>query len=125
MNTSQALEMINALADGIDPVTGEEMADASPYQHPQVVSALYVAVRQLESALRREKIKSTLPANAGLSWTDDEDRKLIEKFKAGMSVEDLVKSHQRTYGAIRTRLVQHGLLEPQYPTEAITAIKGR
>ena len=48
MEASQAVRILRALADGIDPYTGEVFPQESPYQHPDTVRALWSAVRALE-----------------------------------------------------------------------------
>ena len=63
MEITQALEIVRVLADGIDPNTGSMMPANSPYQHPQIVRALHVAVRKLESAVHHEKRKSAFPTD--------------------------------------------------------------
>lgn len=49
MELSNAIQIVQALADGVDPHTGEAFPDNSPYQHPQTVRALFTAVKALES----------------------------------------------------------------------------
>jgi hypothetical protein len=48
MDTDKSLEIIRALANGVDPQTGEEYAVDSPYQHPQTIRALFMAIQALE-----------------------------------------------------------------------------
>ena len=48
MERDKALGILKALADGIDPATGEQFPAGSPYQYPDTVRALYQAVHALE-----------------------------------------------------------------------------
>jgi hypothetical protein len=48
----------------------------------------------------------------GTAWTPEEDLRLREAYLDGMTVPELVARHQRGRGAIRSRLVKLGLLEP-------------
>lgn len=51
-------------------------------------------------------------AGAYMSWTEEEDRKLTNKFKSGQfSTQDLSEIHGRTTGAIRARLKKLELIE--------------
>src|SRR5487761_1708785 len=65
MQTSEALKIIQALVDGIDPTTGEVFAGDSPYQHPQVLRALFAAAKALERQGQNERRPRSLPENAG------------------------------------------------------------
>ncbi|WP_189000612.1 HRDC domain-containing protein [Deinococcus roseus] len=49
MESREALRILQLLADGVDPHSGEVFEDTSPYQHPQVVRALFYAVGAIES----------------------------------------------------------------------------
>jgi hypothetical protein len=46
-----------------------------------------------------------------MAWSGEEDKQLIADFKQGVSIDDLARKHQRTKGAIESRLVRHGLIE--------------
>jgi len=50
------------------------------------------------------------PENAGKSWSSDEDRQLIREFKLGINLNEICKTHKRTIGGIRTRLVRLELI---------------
>lgn len=55
--------------------------------------------------------KMNRPDGAGASWTEEEDKHLDEEFNAGMKISAMAKIHDRTNGAIRSRLRKHGLIE--------------
>lgn len=50
------------------------------------------------------------PFSAGSPWNHEEDEKLISEFKSNMKISEIARLHQRTSGAIRSRLKKHGLL---------------
>ena len=108
MEISKALEIIKALSEGVDPHTGEIFPSNSPYQHPDVVRALYKAVTALEQMHQRGKRQKSLPENAGKPWSAEEDNLLIGQFDRGMSLKELSRYHKRTEGAIKSRLVKSG-----------------
>ncbi len=108
MNTDKALEIIRALADGVDPYTGEEYPADSPYQNPQTVRALFMATQALERTKKADDKLRKPPDNAGKSWDDEEDRRLIKAFDSGQTTKQLAEEHQRTEGSIRSRLMKQG-----------------
>jgi hypothetical protein len=116
MDATQAHQIISALADGCDPMTGEKV-ESSVLQHGDVIRALHMAVRALETSARSEvrSGRARTPANAGKPWTEQEDRALLEKFDAGQTVAQLAQAHDRTPAGILARLLRHGRLEATGP----------
>lgn len=115
MDDIKALGIVSALANGVNPQTGEVFEVDSPYQSADVIRALYVAVRALETTTR-PKLRPTrahLPANAGKPWTENEDLELLEKFDEGLSIAELARAHDRTPAGIQARLERHGRLPAQ------------
>ena len=119
MNNQHALEIINALASGIDPVSGEIFPPQSALQHPEIIRALYVA----SIALRDHPAKTrnpNLPHKAGMPWTEVEDQELLAAFDQGRAEKELAELHQRSRGAIRSRLMLLGRIEgPKPPVETL------
>ncbi len=109
MDKARTREILQSLADGIDPYSGEIFPPNSPYQHPDTVRALYAVLPLLEETAKPRN--PTLPAQAGKAWSSEEDAHLMEAFDAGTSIAELAKSHARTRGAITARLVKLGKLE--------------
>jgi hypothetical protein len=112
MNADADMEIIRALADGVNPITGEVFEDDSVYQKPQVIRALFTAMSALEDQEKRDKRQRKLPSKAGTTWTTEEDEKLSQAFDQGISIKELVKIHERTRGAIQSRLANLGKLAP-------------
>lgn len=112
MDEAKALTIVAALADGINPLTGEVFALDSPYQSPDIVRALFLARAALD-AKGRARPRSGLPDNAGKPWNSAEDSKLLADFERGLSLVELARSHARTAAGIQARLEKHGRLQPQ------------
>lgn len=55
--------------------------------------------------------KMKRPDGAGASWSEEEDKQLDEEFNAGMKISEMARIHNRTNGAIRSRLRKHGLMD--------------
>jgi hypothetical protein len=113
MEEARALTILTALAGGVNPLTGELFAVDSPYQSPDVIRALYCALRALETAGRRRLRGPEAHSNAGKPWSDDEDRQLLSAFDNGRPLAELAQSHSRTRGGIQARLIRHGRLAPE------------
>ncbi len=115
MENATALNIIQQLANGIDPHSGEVFRADSPYQHPDTVRALFTAVRALEarSALRQRAAGAeNAPQNAGKPWSSGEDEALASAFDAGKQIPELATQHQRSRFAIEARLAKLGKIEP-------------
>lgn len=116
MDETKALAIVSALADGVNPLTGEVFPAGSPYQTADVVRALFLAARALEAKTHlksRPRPRADLPGNAGKPWNEDEDRKLLQAFDRGCPIAELAQSHARTPAGIQARLEKHGRLQPQ------------
>jgi hypothetical protein len=115
MDDIKALGIVSALANGVNPQTGEVFETDSPYQSADVIRALYVAVRALETTTRTKLRpgRTRLPSNAGKPWTEHEDLELLEKFDEGLSIAELARAHDRTPAGILARLERHGRLPAQ------------
>jgi len=113
MQKSKAIDILKLMADGVHPVTGEQLDKNHVINEPDVIRALNTAVEALiseENKLRRQR---DLPERVGKPWSEQEDKALIKAFDSGISLNDLVDKHQRTRGAIRTRLVRLGKIDPE------------
>jgi hypothetical protein len=116
MNPLEALTIVQSLADGIDPLSGEVFSRDNTYQDGRVIRALCQACRALEYAAHRERRSRGLPANAGKPWGEAEDSRLEADFDAGATTEELAKKHQRTRMAIQARLEKLGRIAAPTPS---------
>jgi hypothetical protein len=108
MQPKEIITILQQLADGVDPITGEVFPDDSPYQHPKIIRTLFTAVRLLEQLPEREQRVRDHPLKAGKPWDQAEDSALSGAFDEGVSIAALAERHQRTRGAIQSRLVKFG-----------------
>jgi hypothetical protein len=113
MEIKEALEIVQALADGVNPETGEVMPADSIYQKPQTIRALQQSVAALEYVVERERNKRALPANAGRSWSRAEDEQICNELRKGIDFHVIAKTHNRTVGSIVARLVKLGKIAAQ------------
>ena len=112
MEPDRAIEIVQALADGVDPYSGDRFPSGSPYQQADTVRALHLALEGL-TKLRR-------------AWTEDEEREFLREFDDKLDVEEIAAKHERTKGAIWARLEKLGRIQrkdfpgstPHPPTSA-------
>jgi hypothetical protein len=107
MEDIKAAEILKSLAAGSDAT------DATALQSPDVVRALFVAAESLEARARAARRSGNLPRNAGKTWTQEEDERLLAGFDGGTTVDALATAHERTRAGIEARLVKHGRLEAE------------
>lgn len=115
MQLEVALPIVRALADGVNPMTGEAYPEHSPYAEPRTLRALFAAVDVLEKEVERGRRRERLPANFGKPWTEGEDEVLLSEFDAGSSLSVIASKHQRTQSSVRLRLEKLGKIEPTPP----------
>lgn len=89
MDRPETLRILQLLADGVDPHSGEVFENSSPYQHPQVVRALFHALKVLEktaTAPEAPTSKTTpekpAPPELNLSELSGEEQERFEKLRA-------------------------------------------
>jgi hypothetical protein len=133
MNKEQTLRILNALANGIHPATGEKFGADSPYQHPDTVRALFEAMRAVEgageaapassastSAAPAAERRPAMPeSGSGSRWTSEEEQRLVNSFDAGRTVDELARAHSRSRAAIEARLVRLGKMDASAVTSAL------
>jgi len=121
MELNQSRSIVNTLAQGIHPTTGEVFPPESPYNDPEVIRALFSilesakAIRRPGKSIeerRRDNIELGRPKNSGLLWTE-EDRALVRSgFREGMTVEKLAENLERSTGAIVAEIIRQDLVPP-------------
>ena len=115
MELQIARQIIDILAQGIHPITGEAMPDDSPYNAPPVIRALHTVSRALESASApppaadaAPRARRNAPPNAGKAWSPQEDAALATAFDAGIALKQVAQELGRTAFAVEQRLVKLG-----------------
>jgi hypothetical protein len=126
MEDSKALGIVSALANGVNPLTGEVFAQGSPYQAPEIVRALHLAARALEASGRAQAPqRADVPGNVGKPWTREEDERLLAEYERGRTPAELARAHGRTVAGIEARLEKHGRLSPEQRTTSNRYPAGR
>jgi hypothetical protein len=114
MELQIARQIIDTLAQGIHPITGEAMPEDSPYNAPPVIRALHAVSRALEagageaSAAEPNRARRALPPNAGKAWSAQEDAALATAFDAGIPMKQVAQELGRTQFAVEQRLIKIG-----------------
>jgi hypothetical protein len=111
MELQIARQIIDTLAQGIHPITGEAMPEDSPYNAPPVIRALHVVSRALETAKPAPgspQSRRAQPPNAGKQWSAQEDAALETAFDAGIALKQVAQELGRTQFAVEQRLVKIG-----------------
>lgn len=104
----EALQIIETLAKGIDPETGEQLPPDSCLNNPHTIRALFLASKALGAPTSQKPFTKENSGMAGKPWTDTEDQQLLKAFDAGSTVKGLAARHERSTGGITSRLVRLG-----------------
>jgi DNA-binding NarL/FixJ family response regulator len=110
MEIQDALKIMRALANGVDPETSESLPAESIYRKPQTIKALNRALAALVAAEERERNR---PANAGKTWSRAEEEQICEELREGTDFHLIAKTHNRSVGSIVARLVRLGKIAPR------------
>lgn len=110
MDIDKAIEILEHLSEGVNPVTGEILPENDSCNQADVIRALYTVLNKLNSS----KSKRAGPENAGKPWTDKETEQLKKEFSMGMSINSIAKAHCRSKGAVEVKLCRLGLIEETY-----------
>ena len=123
MEIRKAQRIVEILAQGVDPTTGESFAADSPYNEPQTIRALFTVHEFVRRARkppmslderRRENVDLGRPKNYGLPWTEDSRAQVATAFQEGQPIAELAAALERTHGAIQAELIRQGLIEPDF-----------
>jgi DNA-binding NarL/FixJ family response regulator len=112
MNLSEARGVIEALANGVDPRTGEVVESESILESSEVVRALHTALSAIDTQMsrrRRESRARDKDAKRRRVWQPDEERAVLNRVAEGDSILEIASAHGRTSTAIAARLVRLGL----------------
>lgn len=109
----------NAFFDKVvDPSTGE-VHDAEMLALEEKLDAINQLYEQLNFNSRKpspsyDAIRERVKGSRSLSyehWSFEEDELLRLEFEVGMSISTIAERHQRSYGAICSRLRKHELVD--------------
>ena len=116
MNDRDSIQIVNALAHGVNPLTGDLLSHEHVVREPIVARALLEAVWAMEK--HGPGPRRPGPERRGEPWSSEEDEMLIDSWRRHGSIRSLATSHSRTPSAIRSRLLKLGVIEqPQVPEE--------
>jgi hypothetical protein len=105
MDITKAKEIISALADGIDPTTGELLPEDHLCNKAEIVRAFHAILH------RDDGKKYIYYENAGKFWTEEDDKLLTELFTKGTKSRELQRRLLRSPGSIEARLFKLGLTD--------------
>jgi hypothetical protein len=109
MDREEAAWIIDALARGTDPYSGDLLPLDGPLANPDTMKALRTALTALGGGEdRSSRLPRKLPENAGKPWSSQEDERLSAAYDAGQRLKALTAAHGRTRGAIKARLIRLG-----------------
>ncbi|PSW14307.1 hypothetical protein C9J01_07640 [Photobacterium rosenbergii] len=119
MEQDKAYSVLEALANGVDPITGECFADDSPYNQPEVIRALFFILRNkplkkkakksLEEK-QQENLEKGLPMNYGLPWTQESVDSVIKDFQANIAIDTIAEKMARKPNSIIGLLKKQGVI---------------
>ena len=107
MDIVRAKVIISALAEGVDPTTGEVLPGNSVCNKAEIVRAFYAVLNHLDE----KKPKKNLPANAGKPWSKEDEALLVDLYRSDAPKKDICKALQRTESGVAARLVHLGIID--------------
>ncbi|MFZ6713041.1 hypothetical protein [Undibacterium sp. TC9W] len=121
MTPQKAKTILESLALGIHPETGDALPDEGIFNQPQIIRALFLAAQALGAGRQETEVamaksasnekQKSLPTNAGKPWTAIDDTELLAAFDAGAQVSEIAREFGRSRGSINSRLVRLGRLQ--------------
>lgn len=116
MDPLDARQILQALVQGFDPVSGAELPAGTVVQRAEVIRALLAGITALEANALRSRRRAALPENVGRPWSEAEEARLSAAFRARERLPAIAARHRRTVAAIEARLERLGLLAPEERT---------
>lgn len=109
MDSIYAKQILQSLAEGVNPATGEVLSREDSCNEPDVIRALHWVLQELEKNEKAEKpAKKSKWENAGLPWNEEDERMLCVMFDRGDPKREICKYFQRSERGIAARLVKLG-----------------
>ncbi|ODS04431.1 hypothetical protein [Vibrio scophthalmi] len=119
MDQDKAYLILDALANGVDPISGECFPHNSPYNNPEVIRALFYILRnkpiqkKVKKSLEQKQQDNQargLPLNYGLPWTDTCIDDVISQYNANSPIEMIAKGVARKPSSIIGLLKKKGII---------------
>lgn len=112
MTTAEAREILQAMLDGSDPVTGEILPPEHICNYPEVIRALHIAIASISDDRHSPaEVRKNSKLNAGRAWTSGDSAQLESLFKSGATMDEMCRQLQRRERVIKRQLAMLGLIE--------------
>ena len=133
MNIDKHLHVIEALAQGYDPITGEVFESDSPYNHPDVIRALWSIITLIKSSHIKPKLtlkqkqqsntENNLPWYHMLPWSKEDKQKGKQMFYDQYSPHECATTLGRKASSIIAFWFKSDLINEQQRIDLMRSIK--
>lgn len=128
MELKRAIDLVTTLADGVNPITGEILAENDSCNQLEVVRALNLLLRAVQSTLKSTPNSTQSTPNSTQNstpkctpnrkdgkeekpWSREEELLLCRMFDDGRQGQDICITLGRSHVAVAARLVRLGRIE--------------
>ena len=132
MNQEKVISILEGLANGINPSTGEMLPEFSPYNEPEVIRALFHAINLIPKAKKpkktieqkqQENLEKGLPKNYGLPWAESDVKRVISSYQDDIQVDVIALEFARKPSSIVGLLQKHGVITEEVALVLKTTFK--